>query len=672
MARKETNPKNPNSPLFKRLTRLLSGPIVNYRRQLPHRIRRRQADKYEPQFTSASGKQFKRSSYNPFENNQANVMANQNRVERYVDFDQMEYTPEIASALDIYADEMTTSSELQPLLSIKCPNEEIKSVLEVLYKNILNIEFNLFQWSRSMCKFGDFFLYIDIDDTHGVKSVVGLPVGEIERMEGEDHSNPAYLQYQWNTAGLTFENWQVAHFRVLGNDKFSPYGTSVCEPARRIWRQLTLLEDAVMAYRIVRSPERRVFYIDVGAIAPGDVEQYMQKVVTQMKRNQIVDPDTGRVDLRYNPMSVDEDYFIPIRGGTSSRVETLPGGAYTGDIDDVKYLRDKLFSALKVPMSYLSRGEGADEDKTTLAQKDIRFARTIQRLQRSVVSELEKIGIVHLFTLGFRGDDLISFKLSLNNPSRIAELQEIENWSTKFTVATAATEGFFSKRWIGEKIFGLSHDEFLRNQREMFHDRKFESALEAIAAAAAEAGALGGGDLGGFGDAFEGEGEEAMLGEPEEGGLPPDEGEGEGEPPPPEEGDLLAAPPGKRDEDWYKVKRRGDGKTTTSKSKGKWHTPVSKDLRPDGAARRSRRAQYSYETGKATRRNTHKGYSDILSLAKGIYEEAETNYINEDNIEENKLFEVNNEVRSLINELQEKSKDKNLESNEDESKIETQ
>ncbi len=181
------------------------------------------------------------------------------------------------------------------------------------------------------------------------------------------------------------------------------------EPARRIWRQLTLLEDAMMAYRIVRSPERRVFYVDVGNMAPNDVEQYMQKVMTQMKRNQVVDPTTGRVDLRYNPMSVEEDYFIPTRGTVSSKIETLAGGTYTGDIDDVKYLRDKLFSAIKIPASYLTTAEEGAEDKTTLAQKDIRFARTIQRLQRAIITELEKIGIIHLYTLGFRQEDLNFF-----------------------------------------------------------------------------------------------------------------------------------------------------------------------------------------------------------------------------------------------------------------------
>ena len=652
----DKNPRNPQSRLFKRLTRLFSGPIINYRSQTPRKEKRRHLDKYK--FTSAAGKQFKKTSFDPFENLTANIMANQNRIERYADFDQMEYEPIIASAMDIYADEMTTSTGLTPLLDIRCPNEEIKGILDNLFNNILNVEFNLFGWCRSMCKFGDYFLYLDIDEEVGVKNVIGLPISEVERLEGEDESNPNYVQYQWNSGGITFENWQIAHFRILGNDKWVPYGTSILEPARRIFRQLNLLEDAVMAYRIVRSPERRIFYIDVGNIPPEDVEQFMQKAMTQMKRNQVIDSDTGRVDLRYNPMSIEEDYFIPVRGGSSTKVESLPGGAYTGDIDDVKYLKDKLFAALKIPQSYLFRGEGAEEDKTTLAQKDIRFARTIQRLQRSVLSELEKIGVIHLFTLGYRNDDLVSFKLALSNPSKIAEMQELENWRIKFEIATSATEGFFSRSWVARNIFNLPDDEYVRIQREMFYDRKFEAAMEAAAAleglgTEGEVG-MGGGPAGlppGLPPdlaAAAGEGEVPPEGEPPEDEAPP-EGEEGGEE---EEETALLAPPAKRDDkDWYKLQRKdimGRPETTTSQSKAKWYIPVKTDKRDMGARRRSYRGHYSYESGKGTRRNTHKGLSDLLSLGKGIYEEKETNYSSE----EKKIFEVNNNIKNLITELE--------------------
>ena len=647
MASKPNNPRNPKSRLFRQLTKLFSGPIINYRSQTARKEKRKDLDKYR--FTSASGKQFKKTTYDPFENITANLMANQNRIERYADSDQMEYEPIIASALDIYADEMATSNAFQPLLTIDCPNEEIKGLLNNLYYNILNVEFNLFGWCRSMCKFGDHFLYLDIDQELGIRHVVGLPGSEIERLEGLDQNNPNYVQFQWNSGGLTFENWQVAHFRILGNDKFAPYGTSVLEASRRIFRQLNLLEDAVMAYRIVRSPERRIFYIDVGNIPPEDVEQFMQKAMTQMKRNQVVNSQTGQVDLRYNPLSIEEDYFIPVRGGASTKIESLAGGTYTGDIDDVKYLKDKLFAALKIPQSYLFRGEGSEEDKTTLAQKDIRFARTIQRLQRPVLTELEKMGIIHLYTLGYRSDDLISFKLSLSNPSKLAEMQELENWRTKFEVATGATEGFFSKRWVAKHIFNLSDEEFVRIQREMFHDRKYDAALEAAAAGEGigEEGEIGlGGGLGG--ELGMEPGEEAEIeGEPPEGEVPVEEV-------PEEEAETaILAPPGKRDEEnWYKLDRKdalGRPETTTSKSKGKWYTPVTSDKRDMGARKRSYRSKYSHEKGKNTKRNVFSG--NLLSLSKGIYEQTDTNYTSE----EEKLFEVNQQVKNLITELESKN-----------------
>ena len=656
------NPRNPDSRLFKQLTRLLSGPVVNYRKQIPRRNKRRQLDKWANTFTSASGKQFKKTSYDTFENLTSNLLANQNRVERYGDFDQMEYEPIIASALDIYADEMSTSSDLQPLLNIACPNEEIKLILHDLYNKVLNIEHNLFGWCRTMCKFGDFFLYLDLDAEKGIQNVIGIPSGELERLEGEDKTNPNYVQYQWNSGGLTFENWQVAHFRVLGQDKYTPYGTSVLEASRRVWRQLTLLEDAVMAYRIVRSPERRVFYIDVGGVNPEDVEQYMQKVMTQMKRNQVVDSSTGRVDLRYNPLSIEEDYFVPTRGGVSSKIEALPGGSYTGDIEDIKYLKDKLFAALKVPQAYLFRGEGAEEDKTTLAQKDIRFARTIQRLQRAVIAELEKVGIIHLYTIGYRNEDLISFKLRLNNPSKIAELQELEHWRAKFDTASAATEGFFSKRWVAEHLFGMSDEGFIRNQREMFYDRKFEASLEMEAEFAAQEmqqSAMGGAPEGLGGGEPPEEGAPLEEPPPEEGGAPASESP-EGAPPGPEgtpegeggegEESALLAAPGKRDDTIQKTDALGRVHTITPASKGKWYEPVAYDKRYQGARRKHYMRKATPEMG--TSRTQNPGYLDMKSLSRGIYEEKETNYNQES--EEKLLFEVHKEVEDLIKELETK------------------
>jgi hypothetical protein len=649
------NPANRDSQLFRSLTRLFSGPIISYRSESGRKIRRQHLDKYSTRFKSASGQQFKKQSYNPLDTIAANAIGNQRRSERYIDFDQMEYMPELASALDIYADEMTTFSALSPMLNIRCRNDEIKAVLNILYHNVMNIEHNLFGWCRTMCKYGDFILYLDIDDEVGVQSTISLPLQEVERLEGLDATNPNYIQYQWNSAGMTFENWQVAHFRILGNDKYSPYGTSVLEPARRIWRQLTLMEDAMMAYRIVRSSERKVFKIDVGAIPPQEVEQYMQKIVTQLKRHTIVDKDTGRIDLRYNPLSIEEDYYIPVRAGSVTDIQNLGAGQNTTAIDDIKYLRDKLFSAIKIPQTYLTMGEGAQEDKTTLATKDIRFARTIQRLQRSVLHELEKIGIIHLYTLGYRGEDLLNFKLSLNNPSKIAELQELEHWKTKFDIAASATEGYFSRRWVADNIFGMSHEEFLRNQREMFYDRKHDTALEGVAeAAAAGGGEAGGGglDLGG-GD--EGGGE-LDLGGGDEGGADLDLGGDEGGDEGGGEDTLLAAPPGSRDSPRLAPslgKRARSGKKyVTQGSKGKVYQKVATDKRPSGARTRNYASIPTPEMN--TYRTNNLGASELRSLSRGIYEDQDPNYLR-DQEEEVALLEVNSSVKMLIESLETKT-----------------
>ena len=646
MAKNDKNLRNPASPLFKRLTRLLSGPLVNYKQQTVRQDRRSNLDKYRFRFRSMSGQEFKRADNNMGQN--FNMMTSaafrsQNRAERYIDFEQMEYMPEIASAIDIYADEMTTSNSFEPLLNIKCTNLEIKTILQSLYYDVLNIEFNAFGWARSMCKYGDFFLYLDVDDKLGVTSVIGMPNNEVERLEGQDPSNPNYVQYQWNAAGMTFENWQVAHFRILGNDKHAPYGTSILDPARRIWRQLCLLEDAMIAYRVVRAPERRIFQIDVGNIPPQDVAQYMEKVKTEMKRNQLVDANTGRVDLRYNPLSLEEDYFIPMRGGVGSDIKSLPGAASLNDIDDVKYMRDKLFAAIKIPQAYLTNLEGADEDKTTLAQKDIRFARTIQRLQRAFIAELDKIGVVHLYTLGFRGDDLINFDLELNNPSRLAELQQLEYLRTKFDVANAVPEGTYSKRWIGHNILGLSDDEFLRNQRESFYDRKYQQALEAVTEQGAEEalGAELGGDLGGeLGGDLGGEdlggdlGDE--LGGEDLGGAEADAGE---------ESPLLTAP-GRRDDmsegddvhvydnSSYKTVQRRGGDQRRSGRTG----PNSKMVK----------ALHDVEAVRGATSRARKPQGHIPDVRFGLEEQKDPIY----SMSEHRLMENTHNVRKLVQELE--------------------
>lgn len=272
----------------------------------------------------------------------------------------MEQTAEIATALDIYADETLAPADDGRSLHVFSDNEKIKQVLEELFYNTVNVEFNGRSWARNLLKFGDLFLLNDVHPSKGVVNVYPIPVNEIEREEGYDRDDPMAVRYRWMSMGnRVLENWEVSHFRLLGNDTYLPYGTSIIEAARRIWRQLILIEDAMLVYRVVRAPERRVFYIDVGNIPAEDIPHYMELQKQQLKMNQVIDSTTGRVDMRYNALSTDEDFFIPTRGGDSgTRIDTLQAGQNTGTVEDVAYIQRKLIASLKIPKAYLNFDEG--------------------------------------------------------------------------------------------------------------------------------------------------------------------------------------------------------------------------------------------------------------------------------------------------------------------------
>jgi len=459
-----------NDNFFNRLTRLFrSGPLVK------RKVRAARAPNMGTLLQQ-------------FQKSQSHVYANAisaygmyDRMSRYADFQEMEATPEIASALDIYSDESVSQDEIGRCLHIYSENDKIRRALEDLFYDNLNIDFNLNPWSRNLCKYGDFFLFLDISPEHGVMNGIPIPVNEIEREEGFDPDDPMAVRFRWVTQGnKVLENWQIAHFRLLGNDAFLPYGSSVIEPARRIWRQLILIEDAMLVYRVIRSPERRVFKIDIGNVPPEEVETYMQQAKSALRSNQVVDKKTGRVDLRYNPLSVDEDYFLPVRGqqdGTA--IDTLAGGQNTTAIEDVEYIQKKLFAALKVPKAYLGYDEMLSS-KATLAQEDIRFSRTINKVQRVMISELNKIAAVHLYSCGFDGEDLIDFTLKLSNPSTIAQQQKLELFRTKFEIAGSSPEGMLSRDYLRKRVLGLTNEEIVTIEKQKEEDKLRDLEVEAV------------------------------------------------------------------------------------------------------------------------------------------------------------------------------------------------
>ncbi len=472
-----------NQNLFVRLTKLFrSGPVIK------RRIRG-QAGKVSA--TSTALEVFKRAHSDVY-NSTLSSYGSFDRMSRYSDFSEMEATPEIASALDIYAEETVSPDDKGRVLHIYSENRKMQEILEQLFYEVLNVEFNLVMWVRNLCKYGDFFLFNDVSPEYGVINAFPIAISEIEREEGFDPNDPLAVRFRWITQGnQILENWQLSHFRLLGNDSFLPYGSSVLEAARRIWRQLILIEDAMLVYRVIRAPERRVFYIDVGNVPPEEVANYLEQAKTSLKRNQIVDRDTGKVDLRYNPLSVDEDYFLPVRGGESgTKIDTLAGGQNASAIEDVQYIQKKLFAALKIPKAYL----GYDEEvgaKATLAQEDIRFSRTISRIQKTVIAELNKLAMIHLYAHGYEGEDLVDFELKLSNPSSIAQQQKLELIRARFEIAGSAPEGLVSRTYIRKNILELNEEQIEAVIEERIADTDEDKAVEA---------GSGGGEEGGGGD----------------------------------------------------------------------------------------------------------------------------------------------------------------------------
>ncbi len=395
------------------------------------------------------------------------------RLQLYSDYEAMDYDSLIAPALDIISEESTLKNEYGDVLTIKSSNENVKRVLHNLFYDVLNIEFNLPSWVRQMCKYGDFYLHLQISEKFGVYNVLPLSVYQVVREEGSDPENPSYVRFILDPNGLSqsqtytarksdqmaLENYEVAHFRLLADANYLPYGRSYLEPARKVFKQLILMEDAMLIHRIMRAPEKRIFYMNVGGIPPNEIDSYMEKTVSKMKKTPYIDQGTGDYNLKFNVQNMTEDFYIPVRGNdASTKIETTKGLDYDGTTD-IEYLKNRMLAALKIPKAFLGYDENL-EGKSTLAAMDIRFARTIERLQRTIVSELQKIALVHLYTQGFTDADLVDFELSLTGPSIVFEQEKVELYKSKVELSNSILDKkILSTDFIYKNIFNLSEEE---------------------------------------------------------------------------------------------------------------------------------------------------------------------------------------------------------------------
>ena len=432
-------------------------------------------DRYNRLHTSQGGSHV----YDP------NQGMNQLRQELFKDYEAMDNDSIISAALDVYADESTLKNEYGDVLEITSSKKEIQEILHNLFYDVLNIEFNLYPWIRMMCKYGDMYLQLGIVEKLGITSVSPLSPYAMSREEGTDPTNPEFVQFlydetfggstaSWGTPGIggktTYQNYEIAHFRLLQDTNFLPYGKSMIEQPRKTWKQLTLMEDAMMIHRIMRAPQKRAFKIDIGNIPPAEVDGYMQKVINKMKKVPYMDKNTGEYNMKFNLQNMIEDFYLPVRGGNSNTsIEDIGGLEWTG-VDDIEYLRNRMMAGLRVPKAFLGYDEGV-EGKATLAAEDVRFARTIERIQRIFVSELTKIAIVHLYTQGYSNEDLVDFSLNLTNPSSIAEQEKLDIWDKKVSLADSLKANkMISEDWIYEKVWNMTKDQVALEREKVVED----------------------------------------------------------------------------------------------------------------------------------------------------------------------------------------------------------
>ena len=399
------------------------------------------------------------------------------RLPAYIDYEGMEYYPIISSALDLFMEEATTIGLNGKMLNIYSNKERIKFLLEEFFYDIVNVNVNLPFWVRNTVKYGDNFVLLYGERKKGITHVKQLVNYEIERFERIQNGKPL-VRFKERMTNDEFNAFEIAHFRLLGDDKYLPYGSSILNKVRRVFRQLVMAEDAMLTYRIIRAGEKKVFKIDVGNIDEDDIEEYIFKVATKFKKTSQVSPNDGQIDYRFNILGNDEDYFLPVRNAnTQTGVETLPGASNLDQIQDIEYLRDNLFVGLGIPKPFLSFQDAAGAGKN-MAQYDIRFAKKISRIQQAMIQELNKMAMIHLYLLGYSNEDLKSFTLTLTNPSTQQELLKSELMRDKaqtYTELTRAEGGIAAMSHTTAKrvIFNMSDKEIVDDLKQ----QKMEKAV---------------------------------------------------------------------------------------------------------------------------------------------------------------------------------------------------
>ena len=421
----------------------------------------------------------------------------QNKKERYKEFEVMDDYPEVAAAYDIYADDTTQKNLRGERWQIVHDNQLVVEEIKELFKTI---RLDRFYWDicRNTYKYGDSYIELVVDlnnPNRGVQRIKILNPNYLVRVENEFGYLTDFLQEipnknEWDAYGMqaanmanksyiTLDKNQIVHFRLHTSDPvYYPYGKGIAASARTVFRSLKLMEDAMLIYRLARAPERRIFYIDTGNLPATKAEMFVERLKEKFKKEKYYHSSKGNIDSRYNPMSADEDFFVPIKGKSGTKIDTLQGAQNLGEVDDVKYFRDKLLAVLKVPKDYMVEKDKSPERKANLSQLDVKFARVILRGQRCVEVGLESVAKRHLKLKGFPDSDISELRIDLPDPSDTVLKRRLDADSLKASVVSQVMgTGLFSMEKIYKDYYEMSDSE-IEEMKEQMKEEQAEQAAQ--------------------------------------------------------------------------------------------------------------------------------------------------------------------------------------------------
>lgn len=353
------------------------------------------------------------------------------RLERYEEYEKMMEMPYIAAAAKVYADECCQRNpDTGKIFAYSSENQKVERLIGELL-NRIKIEEKCPFIAKELFKLGDSFWEVVSEDGKGVLGFYHRPARTVEREEDNKGRLEKFVQ---RVAGSNTEFMpdEMVHFRLLEDVKFYPYGYPILEDARRIYRQLALMEDAVVIYRLTRAPNRWVFYIDVGNMPPEKAETFIEKLKKKFKKKRLIDPKTGKFVAKPDFLAADEDFYFPVfEGGRGSRVESLAGASNIGDIADIEYFQKMLFAALKIPKAYLANEEGFST-RATLSSISIQFSRSVKSLQNAIVDGVKKLIEIHLKKNGITD---ANFTITMYSPNYIEEELRMESMLKRVQVA---------------------------------------------------------------------------------------------------------------------------------------------------------------------------------------------------------------------------------------------